>query len=507
MRIAVIGGGPSGIVAAKVLRSCGHQAVIFERSGKLGGVWAVAYPQVRLQNVAEHYRLSDFPWPFPPDLHPTREQILEYLQAAVAHFGIELRLGHEVIGMREDGAGWQLELRGPSGVATEHFDYTLVATGQFTGEPQQPSLPGREGFAGEVISDRAIRTPADLALLDRKRIAVVGFGKSAVDMATFAAQRGAAVHHVFREPRWLLPKHLLGIHAAHLVVARMSTAMLPSWVHPSRTEQLLHERLAKLVPAFWSGLENLIRVQSGLHGLHADHKVRRRMQLLIPRARLTYEMRSAVALAPEDYFPQVKAGHIEPHRGEVQGLSRDALLLTDGRSIPADLVILSTGYKSPRFPFLPAPYRALLESEPDGPQLYRHLIHPRIPRIAFAGFNHGFLHFAAVEVATLWLCALLRGDLVLPEAAEMERRIDEIRAWKRQHTLFEPSRSCGVNTRIHQYLDVLLKDLGLNPYRKKNRLAEIFVAYTAGDYAGLVEEYERVRTTHARPRQPLPLST
>ncbi|MFO0577846.1 MAG: NAD(P)/FAD-dependent oxidoreductase [Polyangia bacterium] len=507
MRIAVIGGGPSGIVAAKVLRACGHEAVLFERSGRLGGVWAVAYPQVRLQNIAEHYRLSDFPWPFAPDLHPTREQIVEYLQAAVAHYGIEVRLRHEVLALREDGAGWQLQARGPSADVTEPFDYVLVATGQFTGEPQQPSLPGREGFAGEVISDRAIRTPADLALLDRPRVAVVGFGKSAVDMATFAAQRGAAVQHVFREPRWLLPRHLLGIHAAHLVVARLSTAMLPCWVHPSPAEQLLHERLAPLVPAFWSGLENLIRLQCGLHGLHADPEVRRRMRLLTPRSRLTYEMRSAVALAPDDYFPQVRAGRIEPHRGEIQGLSRDALLLTDGRSLPADLVILSTGYRSPRFPFLPAQYRALLESEPDGPQLYRHLLHPRIPRLAFAGFNHGFLHFAAVEVATLWLCALLRGDLILPEVAEMERRVTEIRDWKRRHTLFEPSRSCGVNTRIHQYLDVLLQDLGLDPYRKPNPLAELFVAYSAQDYAGLVEEYERVRATRSLPRLPLPLST
>lgn len=507
MRIAVIGGGPSGIVAAKVLRACGHEAVILERSGKLGGVWAVAYPQVRLQNIAEHYRLSDFPWPFPPDLHPTREQIVDYLQAAVTHFGIELRLGHEVVAMHEDGAGWQLQLRGPTGDVTERFDYALIATGQFTGEPQQPSLPGREGFAGEVISDRAIRTPADLSLLERKRIAVVGFGKSAVDMATFAAQRGAAVHHVFREPRWLLPRHLLGVHAAHTILARMSTAMLPSWVHPSPAEQFIHERLGKLVPAFWSGLEKLVRLQCGLHGLHADPAVRRRMQLLTPRSRLTYEMRSAVALAPDDYFPRVKAGDIEPHRGEVKGLSRDALLLADGRSIPAERVILSTGYRSPRFPFLPAPYRALLESEPDGPQLYRHLLHPRIPRLAFAGFNHGFLHFAAVEVAMLWLCALLRGDLVLPEVAEMERRIEEIRDWKRRNTLFEPSRSCGVNTRIHQYLDVLLKDLGLNPYRKQNPLAELFVAYLAKDYAGLVEEYERVRTTRPLPQAPLPLST
>ena len=31
--------------------------------------------------------------------------------------------------------------------------------------------------------------------------------------------------------------------------------------------------------------------------------------------------------------------------------------------------------------------RAWLEGEKDGPQLYRHMLHPRIPRLAFAGFD------------------------------------------------------------------------------------------------------------------------
>jgi cation diffusion facilitator CzcD-associated flavoprotein CzcO len=507
MRIAIIGGGPSGIIAAKVLLSCGHMPIIFERSAELGGVWAVAYPGVRLQNIAEHYRLADFPWPFPADLHPSGEQILQYLRAAVAHFGIELRLGHEVKSLHEEPDGWRVQGRNKEAAFDERFDYVLIATGQFTGEPQQPELVGREDFSGKVISDRDIKSREDLALLGSRRVAVVGFGKSAVDMATFAAQRGAAVHHVFRSPRWLLPRHILGIHAADLVLARMSTAMLPAWVHPSGAERFLHERLSVLVTGFWKMLEAIMRLQTGLWGVHPDPEVRRRLRLLQPELPMTYEMRAAVALAPDDYFPLVKSGRIMPHRGEVRGFSRDALLLTDGRSIPADLVILSTGYKSPQFPYLPPQYRALLESEPDGPQLYRHLIHPRIPRLALAGFNHGFLHFAAVEVATLWLCAVLRGDLALPPVSEMEQRIAEITEWKRAHSLFEPSRGCGVNTRIHQYLDVMLSDLGLQPYRKPNPFLEFVDAYTARDYAGLVEEYERVRKTLKLPRQPLPLST
>lgn len=504
MRIAIIGGGPSGIAAARVFLTFGHEVVVLERGPKQGGVWAVAYPEVRLQNIAEHYRLGDFPWPFAPDLHPTREQILQYFEAAVAHFGIDLRLSHEVVSLLEEPDGWQIETRTPEGVTREHYDFVLVAAGQYTGERHDLHLTGRERFTGQVITDRDV---LDLDLLAGKQIAVVGFGKSAVDMAAFAAVRGSQVHHVFREPRWLLPRYIFGVHMSNLLFVRINSVMVPSWVHPSVPERFLHDRLQPVVKGFWGMIATVVRAQNGLHGFHRDPEVRRRLALVTPHASVAYQMRSALAVAPDEYFPSVAEGRIEPHQGEPVGFSDKGLLLADGREIPCELVVLSTGFAAPRFPFLPAPYRALLEGNPDGTQLYRHLLHPRIPRMAFAGYNHSFFHVPGVELSMLWLAAQLRGDLLLPSLEEMERQMAEIHRWKQEHVLFEPSRSYAVSTRFHHYFDVLLGDLGLSPYRKSNPLAEFLAPYSAGDYSGLLEEYAKSRVTSAEPRRPLPLST
>lgn len=504
MKIAVIGGGISGIAAARVLQHFGHQVTIYERGATPGGVWAGAYPEVRLQNIAEHYRISDFPWPFPPDLHPSREQIRAYLQAAITHYGLALHTEHEVLSARERADGWTLELRTPRGTLTQVFDFVVVAAGQYSGDKHLPALADRERFPGLVISERDVR---DLRTLKKDRIAVVGYGKSAVDMATFAAERGTQVHHVFRAPRWLIPKYIFGIHMAHVLFARMSTAMIPSWVYPTKAEQFLHTRLTPVVNGFWKMIERVVQLQFNAQAGQADDQGLQRLALLRPDKPLVYEMRSASALAPDSYFKLVAQGSIQPYRGEVTGFYEKGLRLADGREIPCDLVVLSTGSRPPAFPFLPEAYRTLLESQEDGAQLYRHLLHPRIPRLAFAGFNHGFLHVPAVELSMLWLCALLRGDLTLPPVEEMERRIDEIRSWKREHILFEPSRGCAISTRFHQYADVLLGDLGLSPYRKKNPLAELVSGYVAADYGGLLDEYERVRGTLSLPRTPLPLST
>jgi hypothetical protein len=101
----------------------------------------------------------------------------------------------------------------------------------------------------------------------------------------------------------------------------------------------------------------------------------------------------------------------------------------------------------------------------------------------------------------------LQGDIELPPPEQMEAHIDEIRRWKHEHVLFDSSRATAVNTRFHQYVDVMLGDLGLSPFRKRNKLAEVLVAYTAADYDGLFDEYERSRAGSTLPRRPLPLST
>lgn len=504
MRIAIIGSGISGIAAARTLQRLGFEVVIYERSHAIGGVWALAYPEVRLQNIAAHYHLADFPWPFTPDLHPTGAQIREYLGAAVNHFKLDVRLQHEVTSLREEKTGWTVQTTSPNGEKAEFFDYAIVAVGHYSQEKPPLELPGQEEFQGQVLTERDIR---NLDVLKNKRVAVVGFGKSAVDMASFAAQRGSPVHHVFRSPRWLLPRVILGVHAAKIVWARMTTMMLPSWVHPTEFEKKLHEQHPQLIAGFWQMITLITRLQLGMHPFWRDPAVLARLRVLEPEHSLTYEMRAATALAPDDYFPFVIRGKIQPYRGNVRGLSKNALLLEDGREIPCDLVILAIGHTSPGFPFLPEPYRSWMATEADGTQLYRHLVHPRIPRLAFAGFNHGFLHVPGVEIGALWTSAVIRGDLKLPSPEEMERTAENVHAWKREHGLSEPSRAYGISTRFHQYLDTLLTDLGLDPKRKKHPILEWVSAYVAEDYRDVLDEYERLRKTQKDGRLPQPLDT
>ncbi|HEY0738060.1 MAG TPA: NAD(P)/FAD-dependent oxidoreductase [Herpetosiphonaceae bacterium] len=502
-RVAVIGAGISGIAAANMLKKQGYEVVVFEKAASLGGVWAVAYPGVRLQNLAVHYHLSDLPWPFTPDAHPTREQILRYLCTAVQQLQLDVRLSHEVLALEEQPDGWLVRYRNPSGEHEAAFGYIVIAVGQYTEGKYVPQFPGQADFHGSIVTEREITDPE---VFDGKRVVVVGFGKSALDMVTFAALRGAQVSHVFRTPRWLMPEWILGVHMTYALFTRFGSVMMPSWGHPTAAERFLHRRLEPVVAGFWRMIAGILRFQVRRHASGRDRAAQERLKIVQPAHPLVPDLRSAAAIAPAEYYRLVAEGKIQPYQSEVCGFSHAAIRLQSRQELPCDLVVLSVGSQKPAFAFLPQQYRDLLEAEVDGVQLYRHLIHPRIPRLGFAGFNHGFMHVPAVEVGALWLCAYWRGKLELPSLEEMERSIAHMTDWKRTHIHFEPSRLCATSTRFQQYLDILLKDLGISPYRKlPNVFAEVFGRYTAADYHDILQEYSRRQAQRTAPLQPIPV--
>ncbi len=65
------------------------------------------------------------------------------------------------------------------------------------------------------------------------------------------------------------------------------------------------------------------------------------------------DFRSSGALGPENYYPLVAEGKILPYHSEIECFSHEAVQLKNGRVIPCDVVVLSTGYLTPTFPFPP----------------------------------------------------------------------------------------------------------------------------------------------------------
>ncbi len=505
LRIAIIGSGISGIATAHVLKKNGFEVVVFERSVKPGGVWATAYPDVHLQNIYTQYHLSDFPWPVKPDFHPSGIQIFAYLSLAIERLELDVRLQHEVVALTDNAQGWLVKYRN-NGLDTEQqFDFAIISTGHYTQNKNHPLLDGEEDFAGNIITELDIK---DLSVFNNKKTVVAGFGKTALDITTFATEHATEVHHVFRSPHWVVSEKVLGLHFTHLLFNRFGTVMMRSWAHPTAAERFLHRRLKFLVMGFWKMLTAVFRFQVKKHGRGKSKDAKERLKTILPKNNLIVDIGSRTALFPEKYLPMLAKGTIIPHHAALKGFTKEAIVLADGTSVPCDLVVLCLGFCSPKFRFLPQQYRDLLEKESDGTQLYRHLIHPRIPKLAFAGFNHGFMHVPMAEVGAQWIAAMLLGELQLPTAEAMEESCKKVSQWKKDNMNFEPARAYATSTRFQQYLDILLKDIGVSPYRKMpNIFAEIFSRYKATDYKNITEEYISVRKKTKKQLTPVNVNT
>lgn len=496
MKIAIIGAGVSGIGTAIIMKKAGHEVILFEKADKIGGVWANCYPKVSLQNIESQYHFSDFPWPTTPSLHPKAEEIYAYLNSAVQNFELDIRYNHQVVKIEENETlnGWNLLLMFEGHEINLHFDFVVSSIGQYSGPKNVYPFVNQDLFKGEVLTERDID---DFRKFKNRRVAVVGYGKSALDMASLSQKYGAHVIHIFRTPRWTVPYRIMGIHYSHAFFSRLGSIMMNSWVQTGRLEIFLHKRMRIFINIFWKCIECVLAIGILITGLSKGRKGIKRVCSLIPKHPLTMDLRSAAALRPKKYVKNVASGKIKAVVGEIHSFISNGVRLNNGTDVAADVVILSLGSSKPEFPFLPSKFRKLLESDNDGVQLYRHMIHPGIQNFAFAGYNHGFLHISAVEVGAVWLCALLDKDIQLPSKEEMTTSIEKVKNWKRKHINYEPSRLCAVNTRYQQYLDLLMRELGLSPYRKSNLAAEIFSRYTSGDYKGVYEDYKvRKRKEH-----------
>ena len=102
----------------------------------------------------------------------------------------------------------------------------------------------------------------DLERFRDKRVAVIGLGKTAVDLTTFASSRAREVHSILREPRWLIPARLSGRPMTKAMAARTSTLLQHSWVN-SPFEVDAQRRLRPILPAYWKMVDAIMKLTGG----------------------------------------------------------------------------------------------------------------------------------------------------------------------------------------------------------------------------------------------------
>ena len=148
-RILVVGGGPAGLEAARVSALRGHDVVLYEKSGRLGG-------QLNLAVVPPHKE--------------EMKSVSTYLESQIRKLGVKVVLGEEVT---------------PLLVKKINPDTVFIATGSV---PTIPEIPGVKG-KNVVTANDVLAGSASV----KERVVVVGGGMIGAETAEFLAEKGKKV--------------------------------------------------------------------------------------------------------------------------------------------------------------------------------------------------------------------------------------------------------------------------------------------------------------------------
>jgi dimethylaniline monooxygenase (N-oxide forming) len=479
-RVCVIGAGIAGLGAAKVLKQDGFDIVVFEKDQELGGVWAASrgYPGLRANNSRDTYAFSDFPYPDTADEFPTAAQIRAYLNAYADRFALRslISLSTEVVSVRRTATHrFQVLVRPPVGNETAfEFDFVVVCNGLFS-EPQTPQFDGQDLFRGPILHSSQLTDPR---IVSRKRVVVVGAGKSPLDCAGWAARHAQLCTLVFRSPHWMAPRYVFGrIRIDWVIFTRFFELFLP-YHRMGRFEAFLHGPMRGFVRLWWRAWSTVARRFLGIPAV------------LVPDASLPAGFEN-IGVGGE-FYDALKLGTLVLRRAHLgRFVSAHTLCLDTSESVEADLVVLATGWRQ-GFAFLDD--RLASQVRRDGRLwLYRHILPPEESHLGFIGYASSTACQLTSEVAAHWLSQCFRGELSLPAVADMDREIARVLEWASD--VF-PARSEGyfIGPYVSHYLDDLLRDMQLPSRRASSVFTEYLAPLWPHRYRNVAEQRRQRRS-------------
>ena len=432
--VCIIGAGSSGIAAAKALYERGIPFDCFEKSDRVGGNWvfgnkngmSAAYRSLHINTSRERMEYSDFPMPsWYPDF-PHHAQIAAYFDAYVDHFGfrhaITFETGVEHAARDRDGV-WAITLDTGE---VRHYDALIVANGHHW-DPRWPDPPYPGTFDGEQLHAHDY---VDNSGFEGRRVLVVGFGNSAMDIAvesSFVAERTILSS---RRGAHVLPKYLFGRPLDQIGVTRFTGAV------PWPVRSLFLRALYRI---------GVGRMED--YGLpRPDHRIG-----------------EAHPTISADFLNRVAHGEIA-YRPAISRLEGDCVRFVDGSVEPVDTIVWCTGYKV-TFPFFDEDF---ISAPGNDLPLFRRVFHPEIDNVFFVGLLQPLgAIMPLAEAQSKWIAAYLRGEYALPDRAAMLRQMARERRKLAKRYVASPRHTMQVD--FDTYLWELRRELRAGARRVRAR--------------------------------------
>jgi hypothetical protein len=486
------------------------------------------------------------------DDHIPGEHVNDYLRKYAKKFDLYKHIRLEcIVHSAIDGgaAGWTINAEQDSKPEKGTYNIIarklIVATG-LTSEPFMPVMEGKHAFGAPIYhTSELAKAENGLGLFEK--VVLLSGAKFSWDIACAYASAGVQVDWVIREsghgPCWMVPNRLtpLKIIPELLLQTRLITWLSPciwddefSWIR-----NFFHQNWfgRKIVDTFFA------KMQHGVEEINAydQHTETAKLKpwddlffIGTNRGLLNYGL---------DFFELVRNGKIRIHVADIARLSHHAVHLSNGETLESDVLICGTGWKdTPQLNFVtkkelglpghisasakdyipkadceilqtcpklqnqPAPrhFKPMTEDKTTNTRepyrLYRFMVPPAFVEsrtLAFAGAYRSPATTIIAQTQAIWITAFLDGQLPALQSLD-DAATERIMYETVLHTQFGKWRySRGFGARFPElwfdslpYVDLMLKDVGIQNQRKKTWWAERFTPYMPADYVGIVDEYK-----------------
>jgi cation diffusion facilitator CzcD-associated flavoprotein CzcO len=337
--VAIIGSGFSGLCLGIQLKQAGIDSfTIFEKADRVGGTWRDnTYPGAACDTPAFAYCFSfeqktDWSRKWAP-----QPEILGYMKHCARKYALlpHIRFNTEIENARFDAERGKWHLRTTAGEEIV-ADILVSAVGQLN-RPYVPPLPGLDKFQGASFHSARWNHAVDLT---GKTVVVIGNAASAIQFIPQIAPGVRRLYVFQRSANWMLARGDRAYgegekrrFARHPLLARCYRWWL--WVQYEsrfplfRRNRMMSNHVTRLA-------EENVREQV------SDPRLR---EILVP----DYPIGGKRILISDDYYQALGRENVEVITTGIDHLTETAVVNRDGKTYPADAVILATGFESTSF--------------------------------------------------------------------------------------------------------------------------------------------------------------
>ena len=338
----IVGGGQGGIALGARLRQLGVPTIVLDKHDRPGDQWRNRYKSLCLHDPIwyDHLPYIKFPenWPvFTP-----KDKVGDWLEmyTKVMELNYWTRSEVEKASFDEASGTWTVEVNRDGEKVTLHPTQLVLATGM-SGKANMPKFSGMDSFKGVIQHSSQHDGPDAWA---GKKVVVVGSNNSAHDICAALWETGADVTMVQRSSTHIVRSDTLmdiGLGALYSeeAVANGMTTEKADMIFASLPYRIMHEfqiplydQMRERDADFYAGLEKAgFDLDWGDDGSGLFMKYLRR---------------------GSGYYIDVGAsqliidGEVKLVKGQVDHFDEEAVVLSDGTRLEADLVVMATGYGS-----------------------------------------------------------------------------------------------------------------------------------------------------------------